>query len=60
MLVAVKESGVKRMVYAASSSTYGDSKALPKVEEKIGNPLSPYAVTKYVNELYANVFAPHL
>ncbi|HZK65135.1 MAG TPA: GDP-mannose 4,6-dehydratase, partial [Puia sp.] len=44
-------------VYAASSSTYGDSKELPKVEEKIGNPLSPYAVTKYVNELYANVFA---
>jgi len=57
MLVAVKESGVKRMVYAASSSTYGDSRELPKVEEKIGNPLSPYAVTKYVNELYANVFA---
>ena len=57
MLVAVKDSGVKRMVYAASSSTYGDSKDLPKVEEKIGNPLSPYAVTKYVNELYANVFA---
>ncbi len=57
MLVAVKETGVKRMVYAASSSTYGDSKSLPKIEEKIGNPLSPYAVTKYVNELYANVFA---
>jgi UDP-N-acetylglucosamine/UDP-N-acetylgalactosamine 4-epimerase len=57
MLVAVKESGVERMVYAVSSSTYGDSKELPKVEEKIGNPLSPYAVTKYVNELYANVFA---
>jgi UDP-N-acetylglucosamine/UDP-N-acetylgalactosamine 4-epimerase len=57
MLVAVKDSGVKRMVYAASSSTYGDSTALPKVEEHIGNPLSPYAVTKYVNELYANVFA---
>lgn len=57
MLVAVKESGVQRMVYAASSSTYGDSKELPKMEEKIGNPLSPYAVTKYVNELYANVFA---
>jgi UDP-N-acetylglucosamine 4-epimerase len=57
MLVAVKESGVERMVYAASSSTYGDSRELPKVEEKIGNPLSPYAVTKYVNELYANVFA---
>jgi UDP-N-acetylglucosamine/UDP-N-acetylgalactosamine 4-epimerase len=57
MLMAVKESAVQRMVYAASSSTYGDSVALPKVEEKIGNPLSPYAVTKYVNELYANVFA---
>jgi UDP-N-acetylglucosamine 4-epimerase len=57
MLVAVKNSRVKRMVYAASSSTYGDSRELPKVEEKIGNPLSPYAVTKYVNELYANVFA---
>jgi UDP-N-acetylglucosamine/UDP-N-acetylgalactosamine 4-epimerase len=57
MLMAVKESSVQRMVYAASSSTYGDSAALPKVEEKIGNPLSPYAVTKYVNELYANVFA---
>ena len=50
MLFAVKESGVERMVYAASSSTYGDSKELPKVEDKIGNPLSPYAVTKYVNE----------
>jgi UDP-N-acetylglucosamine 4-epimerase len=57
MLVAVKDAGVKRMVYAASSSTYGDSKDLPKVEEKIGKPLSPYAVTKYVNELYADVFA---
>jgi len=57
MLIAVKESNVERMVYAASSSTYGDSRELPKVEEKIGNPLSPYAVTKYVNELYANVFA---
>jgi UDP-N-acetylglucosamine 4-epimerase len=57
MLVAVKESNVKRMVYAASSSTYGDSRELPKLEHKIGNPLSPYAVTKYVNELYANVFA---
>ncbi|MCC1484917.1 SDR family oxidoreductase [Winogradskyella immobilis] len=57
MLTAVKETPeVKRMVYAASSSTYGDSKALPKVEAQIGNPLSPYAVTKYVNELYANVF----
>lgn len=57
MMVALKESKtVRRMVYAASSSTYGDSKALPKVEDNIGNPLSPYAVTKYVNELYANVF----
>jgi len=57
MLLAVKESGIKRMVYAASSSTYGDSKVLPKVEDVIGKPLSPYAVTKYVNELYAHVFA---
>ncbi|APY00739.1 SDR family oxidoreductase [Lacinutrix venerupis] len=57
MLVALKESKtVKRMVYAASSSTYGDSKTLPKVEDTIGKPLSPYAVTKYVNELYADVF----
>ncbi|TDY11763.1 SDR family oxidoreductase [Meridianimaribacter flavus] len=57
MMIALKESTtVKRMVYAASSSTYGDSKNLPKVEGIIGNPLSPYAVTKYVNELYANVF----
>jgi UDP-N-acetylglucosamine 4-epimerase len=57
MLVAQKESDtVKRMVYAASSSTYGDSKNLPKVEDTIGKPLSPYAVTKLVNELYANVF----
>lgn len=56
MLVACKEAGVKKMVYAASSSTYGDSKALPKVEEVIGKPLSPYAITKYVNELYADVF----
>ncbi|MCB0468594.1 MAG: NAD-dependent epimerase/dehydratase family protein, partial [Aequorivita sp.] len=57
MLVAQKESKtVKRMVYAASSSTYGDSKNLPKVEETIGKPLSPYAVTKLVNELYADVF----
>lgn len=53
---AAKESGVDRVVYAASSSTYGDSKGLPKVEDKIGNPLSPYAVTKLVNEQYANVF----
>ena len=57
MLIAQKESNsVKRMIYAASSSTYGDSKALPKVEDVIGNPLSPYAVTKLVNELYADVF----
>jgi UDP-N-acetylglucosamine 4-epimerase len=57
MLVAARDAGVKRFVYAASSSTYGDSKALPKVEDVIGKPLSPYAVTKYVNELYADVFA---
>ena len=57
MLCAVKASKVKRVVYAASSSTYGDSKTLPKVENVIGKPLSPYAVTKYVNELYADVFA---
>ena len=57
MLVAQKESSsVKRMVYAASSSTYGDSKSLPKVENVIGRPISPYAVTKLVNEIYANVF----
>jgi UDP-N-acetylglucosamine 4-epimerase len=56
MLNAVKENQVPRFVYAASSSTYGDSKELPKVEENIGLPLSPYAVTKYVNELYAHVF----
>jgi UDP-N-acetylglucosamine 4-epimerase len=57
MLVASRDAGVKRFVYAASSSTYGDHPALPKVEEHIGKPLSPYAVTKYVNELYADVFA---
>ena len=57
MLYASKEKGVKRFVYAASSSTYGDSKELPKKEEVIGMPLSPYAVTKYVNELYAHVFS---
>lgn len=58
MLWAIKENGgIKRMVYAASSSTYGDSTELPKVETRIGKPLSPYAVTKYVNELYADVFA---
>lgn len=56
MLVAARDAGVKRFVYAASSSTYGDHRALPKVEDVIGNPLSPYAVTKYVNELYAAVF----
>lgn len=57
MLIALKESKtVKRMMYAASSSTYGDSKSLPKIENTIGKPLSPYAVTKYVNELYADVF----
>lgn len=57
MLVAARDAGVKRFIYAASSSTYGDSQSLPKVEEVIGKPLSPYAVTKYVNELYADVFA---
>ena len=57
MLVASRDAGVKRFVYAASSSTYGDHPALPKVEDCIGKPLSPYAVTKYVNELYAEVFA---
>jgi UDP-N-acetylglucosamine 4-epimerase len=57
MLVAVRDEKVKRMVYAASSSTYGDHPGLPKVEDVIGKPLSPYAVTKYVNELYADVFA---
>lgn len=56
MLVAARDSGVKRFVYAASSSTYGDSESLPKVEDVIGKPLSPYAITKYVNELYAEVF----
>ena len=56
MLVAARDAKVKRFVYAASSSTYGDSQALPKVEDTIGKPLSPYAVTKYVNELYADVF----
>ncbi|AKE59070.1 SDR family oxidoreductase [Citrobacter farmeri] len=57
MLVAAKDANVRSFTYAASSSTYGDHPALPKVEENIGNPLSPYAVTKYVNELYAQVFA---
>lgn len=57
MLVATRDAGIKRFVYAASSSTYGDSKELPKIEHNIGRPLSPYAITKYVNELYANVFS---
>jgi UDP-N-acetylglucosamine 4-epimerase len=57
MLVAARDQKVKRFVYAASSSTYGDHPTLPKVEHQIGNPLSPYAVTKYANELYARVFA---
>ncbi len=56
MLVASRDAEVKRFVYAASSSTYGDSEVLPKVEDKIGKPLSPYAITKYVNELYADIF----
>jgi UDP-N-acetylglucosamine 4-epimerase len=57
MLTVSKEANVKRFVYAASSSTYGDSQGLPKVEEVIGKPLSPYAITKYVNELYAEIFS---
>ena len=57
ILWAAKATNIKRVVYAASSSTYGDSKKLPKVEDEIGLPLSPYAVTKYVNELYAGVFS---
>jgi len=57
MLIAARDQQVKRIVYAASSSTYGDHPRLPKVEDTIGKPLSPYAVTKYVNELYADVFA---
>ena len=57
MLVASRDAGVKRFIYAASSSTYGDSESLPKVEDKIGKPLSPYAITKYVNELYAEIFS---
>ena len=56
MLVAARDAKVKRFVYAASSSTYGDSKGLPKIEDTIGKPLSPYAITKYVNELYADIF----
>ena len=57
MLVAARDNGVKRFVYAASSSTYGDSESMPKVEDIIGKPLSNYAITKYVNELYANIFS---
>lgn len=57
MLVASRDSNVKRFVYAASSSTYGDSESLPKMEDKIGKPLSPYAITKFVNELYAEIFS---
>ncbi len=57
MIVASRDVGIKRFVFAASSSTYGDSKSLPKVEDIIGKPLSPYAITKYVDELYADVFA---
>ncbi len=57
MLVAARDANVKRFIYAASSSTYGDSESMPKVESNIGKPLSPYAITKYVNELYADIFA---
>ena len=57
MLVASRDNGVKRFVFAASSSTYGDSESLPKIEDVIGKPLSPYAITKYVNELYADIFS---
>ena len=57
MLIAAKDANIKRFVYAASSSTYGDNNELPKIEENIGNPLSPYAITKYVNELYAKMFS---
>ena len=57
MLVASRDNGVKRFVFAASSSTYGDSESMPKVEDIIGKPLSPYAITKYVNELYADIFS---
>ena len=57
MLVASRDNGVKRFVFAASSSTYGDSESMPKIEDEIGKPLSPYAVTKYVNELYADIFS---
>ena len=60
MLVASRDNGIKRFVYAASSSTYGDSESMPKVEHVIGKPLSPYAITKYVNELYADIFFENL
>ena len=56
MLVAARDNKIKRFIFAASSSTYGDSVKLPKYEDEIGNPLSPYAITKYVNELYADIF----
>ena len=56
MLVAARDQKIKRFIFAASSSTYGDSQKLPKVEDEIGSPLSPYAITKYVNELYADIF----
>ena len=57
MLIAARDNGVKRFIFAASSSTYGDSESMPKVEDIIGKPLSPYAITKYVNELYADIFS---
>jgi UDP-N-acetylglucosamine 4-epimerase len=57
MLIAARDAGVKRFIYAASSSTYGNSQSMPKIEEIIGKPLSPYAITKYVNEMYADVFS---
>src|SRR5574344_2288412 len=57
MIIAARDEGIKRFVFAASSSTYGDSTALPKVEERIGKPLSPYAITKYVDELFAENFS---
>ena len=57
MLVAARDNGVQRFVFAASSSTYGDSESMPKVEDVIGKPLSPYAITKYVNEMYADIFS---
>ena len=56
MLIAARDNNIKRFIFAASSSTYGDSEKLPKIEDEIGKPLSPYAITKYVNELYAEIF----